>query len=116
MALHCICFCFLDLEGHLVGWQFKGKVFSAGMLARIFISRVVVGDDVRALLGLDDAVIELDLTPNRGDCLSVMGVAREVGVLTSTRINAPAMPSTPAVDLGLRARSLGTSYPHMKVR
>ena len=55
-----------------------------------------VGDDVRALLGLDDAVIELDLTPNRGDCLSVMGVAREVGVLTSTRIDAPAMPSTPA--------------------
>ncbi|MBT8149016.1 MAG: phenylalanine--tRNA ligase subunit beta, partial [Gammaproteobacteria bacterium] len=45
---------------------------------------------------LDDAVIEVDLTPNRGDCLSVMGVAREVGVLTGTRVETPALPAIPA--------------------
>mgnify|MGYP001459627465 CR=1 FL=1 len=40
-----------------------------------------VGESFRAWLGLDDRAIELDLTPDRADCLSVAGVAREVGVL-----------------------------------
>ena len=40
-----------------------------------------VGKDIREYLGLDDSIIELDLTPNRADCLSVEGVAREVSVL-----------------------------------
>lgn len=40
-----------------------------------------VGEDLRAYLKLDDAVIEVDLTPNRGDCLSVEGIAREVAQL-----------------------------------
>jgi len=38
-----------------------------------------VGQSVREYLGLDDAIIEVDLTPNRGDCLSIAGLAREVG-------------------------------------
>jgi phenylalanyl-tRNA synthetase beta chain len=37
-----------------------------------------VGADVREYLALDDVSIEVDLTPNRGDCLSVQGMAREV--------------------------------------
>ncbi|BBB23886.1 phenylalanyl-tRNA synthetase beta chain [Isorropodon fossajaponicum endosymbiont JTNG4] len=37
-----------------------------------------IGQDIRAYLNLDDHVIELDITPNRGDCFSVLGVAREV--------------------------------------
>lgn len=40
-----------------------------------------VGMDVREFLGLDDFVIEVDLTPNRADCLSVEGIAREVATL-----------------------------------
>jgi len=40
-----------------------------------------VGADLRTWLGLDDQAIEIDLTPNRGDCLSVRGLAREVGAL-----------------------------------
>ena len=39
-----------------------------------------IGDDVRSVLDLDDQIIELDITPNRGDCFSVLGVAREVCV------------------------------------
>lgn len=39
------------------------------------------GEDFRAYLGLDDQIIDVDLTPNRSDCLSVAGLAREVGVL-----------------------------------
>lgn len=40
-----------------------------------------LGIDVREFLKLDDTAIELDLTPNRGDCLGMIGLAREVGVL-----------------------------------
>jgi phenylalanyl-tRNA synthetase beta chain len=40
-----------------------------------------VGVDFREYLALDDSIIELDLTPNRADCLSVEGLAREVAVL-----------------------------------
>ncbi|HRY19207.1 MAG TPA: phenylalanine--tRNA ligase subunit beta [Candidatus Competibacteraceae bacterium] len=39
------------------------------------------GQNVRELLALDDAIIEIELTPNRGDCLGMEGVAREVAVL-----------------------------------
>ncbi len=40
------------------------------------------GQSVARYLRLDDAVIDIDLTPNRGDCLSVLGVARELSALT----------------------------------
>ena len=43
-------------------------------------SKAKIGDDVRSVLDLDDQIIELDITPNRGDCFSVLGVAREVCV------------------------------------
>ncbi len=40
-----------------------------------------VGVDIRDYLALNDAIIEVDLTPNRADCLCVEGLAREVAVL-----------------------------------
>lgn len=40
-----------------------------------------VGTDIRAALNLDDSSIDIGLTPNRGDCLSVAGLAREVGAI-----------------------------------
>ncbi|BCG62570.1 MAG: phenylalanyl-tRNA synthetase beta chain [Methyloprofundus sp.] len=40
-----------------------------------------VGTDIRDYLALNDQMIEVDLTPNRADCLSVEGVAREVALL-----------------------------------
>lgn len=43
-----------------------------------------VGVDIREYLALNDTVIEVDLTPNRADCLSVEGIAREVAVLNKT--------------------------------
>ncbi len=39
---------------------------------------VTVGEDVRTAVGLDDHVVEFEITPNRPDCLSVIGLAREV--------------------------------------
>ena len=47
------------------------------------------GDELAALLQLDDVTIDLDLTPNRGDCLSLKGIAREVGVLNNVAVHFP---------------------------
>lgn len=46
----------------------------------------VTGSDVADLLSLPDHVVEVDLTPNRGDCLSITGLARELGVLSQTTV------------------------------
>ena len=48
-----------------------------------------VGGDVRELLELDDNVLEIKLTPNKADCLSVLGIAREVAALTRSKISVP---------------------------
>lgn len=48
-----------------------------------------VGTDLREYLDLNDALIDVDLTPNRSDCLSVKGLAREVGVLNKAEVVAP---------------------------
>ncbi|MGX1126169.1 phenylalanine--tRNA ligase subunit beta [Pseudomonas defluvii] len=52
-----------------------------------------VGQDIREYLDLDDASIEVDLTPNRGDCLSLAGLAREVGALYDAPVTRPAVPA-----------------------
>ena len=48
-----------------------------------------VGQDIRTYLDLDDRLLTLKLTPNRADCLSLTGVAREVAALTSTPASYP---------------------------
>jgi len=45
-----------------------------------------IGKDVREYFWLDDQSIELSITPNRGDCLSIAGIAREVGTLCNTEV------------------------------
>ncbi len=45
-----------------------------------------VGQDFRAWRRLDDRLVTLKLTPNRGDCLSVLGIAREVAALSGARL------------------------------
>ncbi|MGS2721224.1 phenylalanine--tRNA ligase subunit beta [Paraglaciecola aestuariivivens] len=45
-----------------------------------------IGQDIREYLALDDLVIEVDLTPNRADCLGIKGLAREVGVLNQISV------------------------------
>ena len=48
-----------------------------------------VGADFRDYLNLDDTIIEVDLTPNRADCLSIAGIARDTGVLYKAGVNVP---------------------------
>lgn len=55
-----------------------------------------VGEDIRVYLDLDDASIEIGLTPNRGDCLSVAGLARDVGALYDVPVTRQAVPAVAA--------------------
>lgn len=55
-----------------------------------------VGQDIREYLELDDKLFTLKLTPNRSDCLSIVGVARDVAALTGAAIQLPMISSTPA--------------------
>ncbi|GJL80481.1 MAG: phenylalanine--tRNA ligase beta subunit [marine bacterium B5-7] len=54
-----------------------------------FDSTAKNGVPVNDHLGLVDNVLDIELTPNRGDCLSVSGIAREVSTLTSTVVRGP---------------------------
>ncbi|WII92314.1 phenylalanine--tRNA ligase subunit beta [Kingella negevensis] len=46
-----------------------------------------VGQNIREFLDLDDAIFTLKITPNRTDCLSIKGIAREVSALTQCEFN-----------------------------
>ena len=48
-----------------------------------------IGTDIREYWRLDDNIIELDITPNRGDCFSILGVAREVSANYNMAFNSP---------------------------
>ena len=48
-----------------------------------------LGEDVSSLLDLDDTTIELEITPNRPDCMSMVGIAREVGALLGHELKYP---------------------------
>ena len=62
-----------------------------------------VGEDIRVYLNLEDASIEVDLTPNRGDCLSLAGLAREVGALYAAEVTRPVIEPVPAVHDEVRS-------------
>jgi phenylalanyl-tRNA synthetase beta chain len=55
------------------------------------------GADIREQLGLDERIFIIKLTPNRADCLSVLGVAREVAALTRAPLKAPEIVPVPSV-------------------
>jgi phenylalanyl-tRNA synthetase beta chain len=58
-----------------------------------------VGQDVRRYLDLDDTSIDIDLTPNRGDCFSVLGIARETAVMSRLDLEWPSLePVEPATE------------------
>ena len=58
-----------------------------------------IGKDIREYLDLNDTTIDVDLTSNRGDCLGIKGLAREVGVLNGMEVSAPEItPIAPSID------------------
>jgi phenylalanyl-tRNA synthetase beta chain len=63
-----------------------GEEHEAGILE---VAGARSGADLVAALGLDDHVLEVEITPNRPDCLSVVGIARELAALTGGRLRPP---------------------------
>ncbi|MFL0798512.1 MAG: phenylalanine--tRNA ligase subunit beta [Cellvibrionaceae bacterium] len=55
-----------------------------------------VGTDIRDYLMLNDTIVEVDLTPNRSDCLGIRGIARETGVLNRIDVTEPVIDSVQA--------------------
>ena len=66
---------------------------ASGLL--ILANDAPIGENLRVYLDLDDRLLTLKLTPNRADCLSLTGVAREVAALTDTIATYQVVPETP---------------------
>lgn len=74
-----------------------------------------VGVDIRDYLSLNDNIIEVDLTPNRADCLSVEGIAREVAVLNkmdwlATRVETATVSHAEALTVSVKATDACPRY------
>lgn len=72
----------LGFEGKLVSKEYAEGIYN-------FPVEVAPGEDAAEQLGLNDEVLELDLTPNRADCLSMLGVAYEVGAILGRDVKLP---------------------------
>ena len=48
-----------------------------------------LGTDLTTYLGIEDTVLDIAITPNRGDCLSILGVAREIAALFDLKLKLP---------------------------
>ena len=69
-----------------------------------------VGEDLRRYLNLDDVVLDVNVTANRGDAMSVLGLAREVAALSGTSLKVPPYaPTPPAVTTGSQVEHFGVS-------
>lgn len=72
----------LGIESKLVQKEYATGIF-------VFQQDVEVGSDAIALLNRDDQVLELSLTPNRADCMSMLGVAYEVAAILNRKVKLP---------------------------
>jgi phenylalanyl-tRNA synthetase beta chain len=61
------------------------------------------GSDIASLLPADDNIMDIAITPNRGDCLSIAGIARELAVLNHCHLRPPEIPVIPAVNKAQRS-------------
>lgn len=57
---------------------------ASGLL--ILPNEAAIGERLAVVLGLEDTVLEIGITPNRGDCLSILGIAREIAALAGQRL------------------------------
>ncbi|CAM3752707.1 phenylalanine--tRNA ligase subunit beta [Mesobacillus zeae] len=72
----------LGIEGKLIAKEFAEGIY-------VFPEDTEVGQDAMALLGRDDQVLELGLTPNRADCMSMIGVAYETAAILGKDVKLP---------------------------
>jgi phenylalanyl-tRNA synthetase beta chain len=108
------------LEAGLIrGQRSEGMLCSAAELALgtvadgilILEGPLTVGTPLNRALGLSDPVLEIDLTPNRADCLSLIGVAREVAAIQRTRLKHPRVNVADADERVTRLASVAIEAP-----
>jgi phenylalanyl-tRNA synthetase beta chain len=73
---------------------------ASGLLA--LPADAAVGANLRDALALDDTLITLKLTPNRADCLSLLGIARDVAAVTGAPLTPPALAPVPVTSAARR--------------
>ena len=74
----------LNIEDKLLQTEERSGIF-------ILPADTPIGVDIKEILGLDDYVFEVELTANRGDCMSMIGIAREVAAITGQKVNYPSI-------------------------
>ncbi len=84
---------------------------SAGIM--ILPADLPLGEPVVKLLKLQDTVLELEITPNRGDCLSVIGVAREMAAIYKRPFAMPTIEITPGDKSVVDLASIKISDPEL---
>jgi phenylalanyl-tRNA synthetase beta chain len=67
-----------------------------------------IGEDIRVYLNLDDVVLTLKMTPNRGDCLSMIGVARDLAAITNSGLKMPVDRAVSATSADARSINIGS--------
>ncbi|MCQ6273459.1 phenylalanine--tRNA ligase subunit beta [Bacillus sp. V3B] len=81
----------LGIESKLVAKEYSVGIFN-------FPQEATVGEDALVALGLDDEILELSLTPNRSDALSMLGVAYEVAAILGRDVKWPTIEKEEAVE------------------
>jgi len=65
-----------------------------------------IGENIRKYLDLDDVYLTLKMTPNRGDCLSMVGIARDLAAVTGSKLRIPEIATIPATGAATRSISI----------
>jgi phenylalanyl-tRNA synthetase beta chain len=93
---------FVVKAANIHGYDSPGMICSEAELGLSHQSEIImvlndkaeIGQDLKKALGRGEVVIEIDLTPNRPDCLGVIGIAREIGALNRSAVKKPAVQLT----------------------
>ncbi|MCX8132292.1 MAG: phenylalanine--tRNA ligase subunit beta [Clostridia bacterium] len=71
-------------------------ILPAKLIKEKYADKSILGMDIREVLGIDDDVVEFEITPNRPDCLSIIGIARETAATLGTTFKKPVISVTEA--------------------
>ena len=104
----------VESSGMLCSEKELGIAFEANGLMELSPD-APIGVDIREYLSLNDSIIEIDLTPNRADCLSVEGIAREVALLnaldwTTTQVKVAGINHKDTLPISIEEKSACPRY------
>ncbi|MEG0050941.1 MAG: phenylalanine--tRNA ligase subunit beta [Terrisporobacter sp.] len=74
----------LGIDEHFVNERSKGGIYILNDMENL-----VLGQDIKEFLGLNDAIIDFELTANRPDCRSMIGIAREAAITIGEKVKYP---------------------------